>query len=208
MPEGVGGFTFAPDSAIAGGPTTITRCGGSTSAENELDVQAQTPVQSGHPLRNPAPVQSSGRYEPNLGRAGGRSKFTATAAATPATSLTEGVAHGRALLKKAAGKHFKILVTPYITAFLNDEIDEIELARQKAAARKQVENEVSVRSESLDECEALLEPLAEDHAHASSLSKQIQELTEQFEEATLARDRATGKLVGKLQAALREAADW
>ena len=180
-------FTYESESNIAGGLTAITdKRVGPVSA-----VGPASAVVVGN--RRPSPSAEIRGASATGDRRSPSAGFDAEG------SLTDGIGRGRALLQSAADERFRILLGPHIAAFTSDVIDEVELARCKAQVRKQVESEISSRRESLDECEELLGPLAKDYAHVNSL-------IEQLKEATIARDEAEAKLVGKLQGALREAA--
>ena len=87
------------------------------------------------------------------------------------------------------------MLAPHLTAFAQDAIDEAELARHKAEARKEAEGEVSARRALLDESEALLDTVIGADAQVSSLKQQLQA-------ATLARKKAVGELEGTLDGAM------
>ena len=94
---------------------------------------------------------------------------------------------GRELVEAVNEKRFKQMLAPHVVAFANDEIDEAELARLKAETRKEAESELDVRRNSLNECEALLGMVGDAEAKVSMLSQQL-------EEAALARDQTTAEL--------------
>lgn len=173
-----GGFTYDSDSGLGGTPATSTwsqkpRAGFTYQSESQIGGTQTAEM-------NAVSSESDGRK--------------AAQAATPAEAR-ERIARDRALLQTAIDERFRVLLTPHLAAFSKDAIDEAELARHKAEARKDAKKEHSARSASLDECEALLDVVVEVDAHVSSLSKQLEEMT-------LARDKATEKL----QAVLEEVA--
>jgi len=173
-----GGFTYQSESGLGGSPATTTwsqkpRAGFTYQSESQIGGSQTAEM-------NAMSSESDGRK--------------AAQAATPAEAR-ERIARDRALLQTAIDERFRVLLTPHLAAFSKDAIDETELARHKAEARKDAEKEYSARSASLDECEALLDVVVEVDAHVSSLSKQLEEMT-------LARDKATEKL----QAVLEEVA--
>ena len=112
---------------------------------------------------------------------------TQAAPPPPDESPLERIARGRAMMQVARNERYTVLLAPHLAAFAEDEIDEAELARAKAEARKVAEKELAARSKALDECEALLNSVAEADANVSKLSKKL-------EKAAAERAKAAGRL--------------
>jgi len=185
-------FTYAGDSNIGGGQTAVGR---KTAAGNK---------QRGLPLtqkRNPRTqareaLRETGSYVDFREGTGG--EMHVKIPSTPVERVRERkkaksvnpeerIERGRELVEAVNEKRFKQMLAPHVVAFANDEIDEAELARLKAETRKEAESELDVRRNSLNECEALLGMVGDAEAKVSMLSQQL-------EEAALARDQTTAEL--------------